>query len=723
MSAGNGNGNGRHHHDEHAPNRMAALIEQEQAALKDKADYADTYAPLDRNSFRALGKRLEEPLDVVPPFLPALASACRSWGGGKGWAKGWNVVMGARTGHGKALALETPILTTAGWRTMGTVGIGDFVFDERGVPCRIVNATPVMEGRPCYSVVFDDGHRVVADADHQWLTHDARRHPSVVTTEDIFLNLRTRRRLHRVHVAPPPILPEQTFTVHPYVLGVWLGDGTKRTGMVTAHIKDAGELAAYLRECGEDVICQEVKPGIVRLTVGGMGQLCRRGHPLRVLPVRKGKRKLERCLICARHFQKRGRDGTPVPPRVRFTLKERLRELNLLCNKHIPDAYLTASMGQRIALLQGLMDTDGCVSAGRCEFTSTNHRLAAAVHELALSLGTKATLIEGWSTLNGIRKGIKYRVCFTAPPGLRPFRLERKARLVKAGGPRALQRSIVRVERVDSVPVRCIEVDSPSHLFLCGKGLIPTHNSIFGGMVATHAAEHGIRAAIHSTEMEFEDNQLRVLAQCTGTELWKLEPGAQFIRAAFDRAVREFEERSQGRLILNKLRHRTLPAVLDGMRRSWEYDGCELHVIDYVQLMATGVKGYYSEDINARMSEISYGIVLTTEDLGLVSVSLSQFNRDGIRSAQRPEPYMLMGGSALENDAKQILLMDHTRTIDAEGGDASWLLIAKSRIGPAGPRFDIPIHRSHKNLRIRERLSDEVDESELFNPQATVKRK
>ncbi|HLQ48083.1 MAG TPA: dCTP deaminase, partial [Candidatus Dormibacteraeota bacterium] len=69
--------------------------------------------------------------------------------------------------EGKALALDTPVPTPSGWRTMGDLEPGDVVFDEAGAPTTIVAVTPPMTGRPCREVIFSDGTRVIADAAHQ----------------------------------------------------------------------------------------------------------------------------------------------------------------------------------------------------------------------------------------------------------------------------------------------------------------------------------------------------------------------------------------------------------------------------------------------------------------------------------------------------------------------------------------------------------------------------
>ncbi len=79
------------------------------------------------------------------------------------------LIVGARPAMGKALALDTPIPTPGGWTTMGAVEVGDEVFDESGLPCRVTYRSPLRSGARCYRVSFDDGTAIVADGDHQWM--------------------------------------------------------------------------------------------------------------------------------------------------------------------------------------------------------------------------------------------------------------------------------------------------------------------------------------------------------------------------------------------------------------------------------------------------------------------------------------------------------------------------------------------------------------------------
>ncbi|MCH9733964.1 MAG: replicative DNA helicase, partial [Actinomycetia bacterium] len=105
---------------------------------------------------------------------------------------GQMVVIAARPGMGKALALDTPLPTPTGWTTMGEVAVGDLLIAADGRPTRVVAATEVMRGRPCYEIEFMDGTVIVADAQHQWLT-EARLSPSAQETEAGHRDSKTQR--------------------------------------------------------------------------------------------------------------------------------------------------------------------------------------------------------------------------------------------------------------------------------------------------------------------------------------------------------------------------------------------------------------------------------------------------------------------------------------------------------------------------------------------------
>ena len=353
--------------------------------------------------------------------------------------------------EGKALALDTPVPTPAGWRTMADLEVGDLVFDESGAPTPIVATTRALIGRPCREVTFSDGTKVVADADHQWITVDKngrRRGPSRVevrTTDQIARTVRINGELnHHVPLAGPVQYPPRIdLPIEPYTFGAWLGDGTTTAAAITS-------------------VDDEI-----------MEQISGEGYPVRRLTY-------------APHLYSIGATGrTRDTASGRYarngTLSSRLRDLGLREGKYVPRVYLEAGVGQRLSLLQGLMDTDGFVDdiAGRCEFTSTNENLADSVVELAASLGFRPIKSIGRATLDGVDKGPKYRVKFT--PDRPVFRLRRKLARQKSADARFHRfRAIDVVREVASVPVRCIQVASPRGVFLASRSFIPTHNSSLG---------------------------------------------------------------------------------------------------------------------------------------------------------------------------------------------------------------------------------------------------
>ncbi len=141
--------------------------------------------------------------------------------------------------EGKALAVDTPIPTPQGWRTMGELLVGDQVFGADGHPCHVVAATAAIVGRPCYEVLFSDGQSIVADAGHRWLTttKSARKHggcAAVRTTAELAGSLHAQEEYnHHIALAGAVRYPEQPLPIDPYVLGIWLGDGTSRCAEIT----------------------------------------------------------------------------------------------------------------------------------------------------------------------------------------------------------------------------------------------------------------------------------------------------------------------------------------------------------------------------------------------------------------------------------------------------------------------------------------------------------
>jgi len=133
--------------------------------------------------------------------------------------------------EGKALALDTPIATPAGWSTMGDLRVGDHVFDRHGVPCRVTWVSPIWTDRPCYVVRTGDGEAITADAEHEWPARLRRSCGEYLHTTKTLAHPRTKNA--QITGAAGLELPDVDLPVDPYVLGAWLGDGDSRGAMIT----------------------------------------------------------------------------------------------------------------------------------------------------------------------------------------------------------------------------------------------------------------------------------------------------------------------------------------------------------------------------------------------------------------------------------------------------------------------------------------------------------
>lgn len=376
--------------------------------------------------------------------------------------------LGARITYAtftEALALDTPVPTPTGWTTMGKIQVGDPVLGADGLAATVIKATDVQHDRACYLVTFKDGTSVVASDGHQWLTRitgQPHKHTiaRVRTTQEM---LDDGRRMS-IPVAPPVKLDEVTnLPIEPYMLGFWLGDGTSKSATITVGDQDALETVTKIESLGYTTSRQKS---------------AKTAHTYGVSVEGAGKGKW--------------REGSGYPT----SLQGLLRKHNLLQNKHIPAEYKRASFDQRVELLQGLMDSDGCATkAGYCFFAQTSKQLTDDVAELLRSLGQIITV--KFEKCARSRAGGFYRVGFQARWGLQPFALKRKVDRVVPRGHTDGWMAVTSIEPFPSVPVRCIAVDSNDHLFLAGEGWHVTHNSGLytessGGMAMARTMKRGL---------------------------------------------------------------------------------------------------------------------------------------------------------------------------------------------------------------------------------------
>ncbi len=364
--------------------------------------------------------------------------------------------------EGRDCTLDTKVRTPSGWTTMGEIQIGDQVYDETGTVRNVTGKTEIFRDRPVYEVEFTTGVVIRTGATHRWSVTDYNdrthgRAPREMTTEqiaaafDVKYDARTlklpteqkwkHRRARSLCCGAAPVLQseEVNLPLDPYILGYWLGDGDTKAARISVHSKDLFSLQQELTRVG---------------------------------------------------FSDSHHNGDTilnVPGGLLFGL----RAAGVLNDKHVPRAYMLAAPSQRLALLQGLMDSDG-YSPGidskdeASTFANTNERLITSVVELVRSLGgvPRIRVIEEAGALGGVIRGHQIVARQTSREvrfmlDMPVHRLPRKRhaqvlrRTMRNSG--HFIRSVQRVENADTV---CIEVDSPSHLFLAGEGMVPTHNSV-----------------------------------------------------------------------------------------------------------------------------------------------------------------------------------------------------------------------------------------------------
>ena len=436
----------------------------------DGSDVAEVVDRAQAEIYEVTDRRLSEdfvPLeDLLQPTMDEIDAIASNGGLARGVPTGFTeldevtnglhpgqmIILAARPGVGKALALDTPLPTPAGWTTMGDVGVGDELLGADGQPTQVVAATEVMLGRPCYEVEFSDGTVIVADALHQWPT----------------------------------------------------GYGVRTT--------------AALR-CGLDTIA----------AAGSIGRYA-------------------------------GRQGA-------------------------------------------------------------------------------ATLMAPVLQIDAVR-------------------------------------------RVVSVPVRCVEVDNPAHLYLAGRGMVPTHNSTLGlDFMRSCSIKHRMASVIFSLEMSKSEIVMRLLSAEAKIKLADMRSG-RMSDDDWTRLARRMSEISEAPLYIDDSPNLTMMEIRAKARRLRQKADLKLVVVDYLQLMTSGKR---HESRQVEVSEFSRHLKLLAKELEVPVIAISQLNRGPEqRTDKKPMLSDLRESGSLEQDADMVILLNRPDAFerdDPRGGEAD-LILAKHRNGP-----------------------------------------
>jgi len=360
-------------------------------------------------------------------------------------------LLGGQTGMGKAQPLDAKILTPTGWKRMGDVHVGDQVIGANGRPTNVIAVFPQGE-KDIFRVTFTDGASTECCKEHLWLVRSswgkwAGRPPVVRTLEQLCQNISdVNGKLHHyIPLVKPVEFVESELPLDPYLLGLLIGDGGYTGDGVILTTAD-----------------KEIRAAAERMLPVGLTVQPRSGYSYAI------------------SSGTGGRAGRNAVTNALSALGLRGKRSEA---KFVPDAYKFASSATRIALLQGLLDTDGsvgCQPGSTLEFSTASERLAMDVVFLVQSLGGTATVrsrVPHYTYRGERRDGrLSYRIHFTLPLNVAPFRLTRKLAAYRPPTKYLPTRAITLVEPVGRKAAQCIAVDAPDQLYVTDDFIV-THNT------------------------------------------------------------------------------------------------------------------------------------------------------------------------------------------------------------------------------------------------------
>lgn len=375
-----------------------------------------------------------------------------------------NQIINAVAGSGKALKNGTGVLTPNGFVPIETLKVGDLVASDDGKFYPVRGVFP--QGlKDAYELKFSDGNTIICSGDHLWnVQTDSQRTMEYRGSKGYFwdtksvmdiistIPLKTRSGKNNCYIPMQEAIDfskDVTLPLHPYILGVLLGNGT-------LSLKDSIMFSTA------DSSVLDMLGDLLNIELPTIDVVYSSGYDYRL----------------ARNDSAEGTHNE---------LKDRLRELNLLGThsdtKFIPENYLYSSIDSRLDLLAGLLDTDGYWANSYYEYTTVSKRLADNVVFLCESLGLTVHVSEKKSsyidkvTNTRVKCKLSYRL--SIKPSIKYSKLHNCDRInaqfrQTQGYCRRQIRSITDLHC--QYEMTCISVGSPNHLFLT-EHFIPTHNT------------------------------------------------------------------------------------------------------------------------------------------------------------------------------------------------------------------------------------------------------
>jgi phosphate starvation-inducible protein PhoH and related proteins len=379
--------------------------------------------------------------------------------------------------RGRAHKTDTPVLTPEGFRAIGSLEVGDLVIGSNGEPTPVIGVYPQGE-KDIYRLTTQDGASTLCSGDHLWavITRDDRRRGKpyrVLETREMIGNLRASH-YHRYELpmhSAPVCFPHQPVPIDPYALGLLLGDGS---------------------------IAGTTTPGFTTTDVELAWELQRRLPGVQARPRHRGQYLLSQLTS----------PWASTALMMENPLTGAARQLGLYgtrsTTKFVPELYLYNSANVRLAVLQGLLDTDGgpVTQRGRTcrvQYTTVSARLRDDVIFLVRSLGgvtytrVRPALGRAPGRVNGRpvhHRHDAYIIDIRLPEGIEPFRLARKREKYRAeGGGGRPMRFIESIEPAGTAEAVCISVAAADSLYTTEDFLL-THNTLNDSFIILDEAQN-----------------------------------------------------------------------------------------------------------------------------------------------------------------------------------------------------------------------------------------
>ena len=397
---------------------------------------------------------------------------------------GRHMVFYGSAGTGKAQPLYSKILTPRGFVKMGDIKTGDFVISGTNRVAKVLGVFPQGK-KDIYEITFDDGSKCRCSDEHLWTVQTDKDRQNkkenvyrTIELKEMLDNLKVKhgnveRKNYSVDYVEQIEFEQKDFYIHPYLLGLLIGDGNLEKNSVSISLYDE-QLRKdiynfFPNEQYEITLKSSKHPNIHDYSIKYNG-------------------------LETYHYPENQKKANLKP------LNYHLALLGLRgCKsdeKFIPKEYLYASIEQRKWLLKGLLDTDGYAEEGYIEYSTTSIQLKDDIIELVHSLGGYASFKEkqGSYTKQGKHKKTKkyYRISIHFPLEYKDcFNLDRKkAKYNPKRSREVMKRYIANIEYIGKEECQCIYIDDPSHLYITDNYII-THNTTVARIITGFLYQYG----------------------------------------------------------------------------------------------------------------------------------------------------------------------------------------------------------------------------------------